>query len=126
VAVALLREVSTSEITGEEDRYAHTDLSDLAASVEGASMAFAAVRSLLAATDAQLAADVDARFVDVDRALAAHADATDPIGHGYQLHDALTADDTRALATAIDALAEPLSRVAATVAVGAPRPGPTR
>jgi iron uptake system component EfeO len=116
-AVELLNEVSTSKITGEEDRYSHTDLSDFAANVEGSSSAFAAVRSLLAANDAQLASDVDARFVEVTTALKAHADATNPIGNGYVLYDTLTPDDTKALSTVVDALAEPLSQVAAKVAV---------
>jgi iron uptake system component EfeO len=115
-AVELLNEVSTSKITGEEDRYSHTDLSDFAANVEGSSSAFAAVRSLLAATDAELAADVDARFVAVTTALQQHADTADPVGHGYELYDELTTDDTKALSTVVDALAEPLSQVAAKVA----------
>lgn len=35
-AVDLLNEVSTSKVTGEEDRYSHTDLYDFVANVEGA------------------------------------------------------------------------------------------
>lgn len=35
-AVELLNEVSTSKVTGEEERYSHTDLYDFAANVEGA------------------------------------------------------------------------------------------
>jgi iron uptake system component EfeO len=115
-AVELLNEVSTSKITGEEDRYSHTDLSDFAANVEGSSSAFAAVRPLLAVNDAQLASDVDARFVDVNTALEQYASTADPIGNGYVLYDTLTVDDTKALATSVDSLAEPLSQVAAKVA----------
>jgi iron uptake system component EfeO len=51
-AVELLNEVSTSKITGEEDRYSHTDLSDFAANVDGSQAAFDAVRALLAAQNA--------------------------------------------------------------------------
>ena len=36
-AVELLNEVSSSKVTGEEERYSHTDLYDFAANVEGAS-----------------------------------------------------------------------------------------
>jgi iron uptake system component EfeO len=115
-AVALLHGASTESITGEEERYARTDLSNLAANVEGASAAFGAVRPLLAKTDADLAREVDARFADLRAALAAHADAGDPVGHGYRRHDDLTDEDTRALAAVVDALAEPLSRVAAEIA----------
>ena len=35
-AVDLFNEVSTSKVTGEEDRYSHTDLYDFVANVEGA------------------------------------------------------------------------------------------
>ena len=44
-AVSLLDEVSVSKITGEEDRYSHTDLSDFAANVAGAKVAFESVRA---------------------------------------------------------------------------------
>ena len=51
-AVELLNEVSASKITGEEDRYSHTDLSDFAGNVEGAQFAFTSVKPLLAGDDA--------------------------------------------------------------------------
>ena len=46
-AVGLLDEVSSSKITGEEDRYSHTDMSDFQGNFDGAKEAF----------DAQLALD---------------------------------------------------------------------
>ena len=39
-AVELLDEVSQSKITGEEERYSHTDLTDFEANVDGAHEAF--------------------------------------------------------------------------------------
>ncbi len=42
-AVELLNEMSTSKITGEEDRYSHTDLSDFAANLAGSKAAFEAL-----------------------------------------------------------------------------------
>ncbi|MCU1391585.1 MAG: efeO [Ilumatobacteraceae bacterium] len=113
-AVELLNEVSSSKITGEEDRYSHTDLSDFKANVEGADHAFTAVQPLLAASDATLAATIEARFKDVDTALAKYTD-TSSIANGYKVYTDLTPDDTKGLSTSIDALAEPLSRVAALV-----------
>ena len=47
-AVELLNEVSTSKITGEEDAFSHTDLSDFAANLAGAKAAFESVKPLLA------------------------------------------------------------------------------
>jgi len=46
-AVELLNEVSTSKITGEEERYSHIDLVDLVGNVDGAKNAFQSVEKLL-------------------------------------------------------------------------------
>ncbi len=108
-AVELLNEVSASKITGEEDRYSHTDLFDFEANVAGSRAAFDAVRPLLAAGDAT-ADTIVQRFTDVTTALAAHAQ-----GAGFVSYTALTDADKKALAQKVDALAEPLSRVAALV-----------
>jgi iron uptake system component EfeO len=109
-AVELLNEVSASKITGEEDRYSHTDLFDFEANVDGARAAFDAVRSLLAASDASLADTIAARFADVTAALGAHAQ-----GDGFVSYTVLTDAHKIALSQKVDALAEPLSRVAALV-----------
>jgi len=105
-AVELLNEVSASKITGEEERYSHVDLVDLGANVEGSEAAFDTVKPLLVGKDVRLANDVDARLAAVFAALA-------PYGHGnaYVAYTALTPADTKAISTAVDALAEPLSRV---------------
>jgi len=112
-ATELLGEVSKSKITGEEDRYSHTDLWDFRSNVDGAQAAFVALRPLLAERDPALAALIAARFGAVDRAL-------DPYrrGSGFVPYTDLDDNDTRTLSSTIDALAEPLSKVAGTV-VGA-------
>ena len=46
-AVELLNEVSATKITGEEERYSHTDLYDIAANVEGAEVAFEFVKPVV-------------------------------------------------------------------------------
>jgi iron uptake system component EfeO len=109
-AVELLGEVSKSKITGEEERYSHTDLVDFQANVEGAQAAFDALRPIVAGRDADLAGTIDERFDDVFAAL-------DPYrrGDGFVSYTELTKDDTRKLSQAIDALAEPLSEVGAIV-----------
>ncbi len=105
-AVELLNEVSASKITGEEERYSHTDLVDFEANVQGSKAAFDAVKPILEHKDPTLAANVDARFAAVDTALALYRTGTT-----FVLYTDLTRDDTKALAQAIDALAEPLSKV---------------
>ena len=64
-AVELLGEVSKSKITGEEERYSHTDLVDFEANVEGSHAAFNALRPLVAESDPNLADEIDQRFDDV-------------------------------------------------------------
>jgi iron uptake system component EfeO len=105
-AVELLGEVSKSKITGEEERYSHIDLVDFLANVEGSRAAFNALRPIVAESDPDLADEVDGRFDDVLTALKPYRR-----GDGFVLYTELTADDTRKLSQAIDALAEPLSKV---------------
>jgi len=105
-AVELLNEVSASKITGEEERYSHTDLVDFEANVQGAQAAFDAVKPILAKKDAALVADIEAKFAAVETALAPYKTGTT-----FVAYTALTDADTKALAQAIDALAEPLSQV---------------
>jgi high-affinity iron transporter len=105
-SVELLGEVSKSKITGEEERYSHTDLDDFKANVEGARAGYDAVRPLVAAKRAALATRIDARFAAVDKALVPYRD-----GNQFASYTTLDKPDTRALSRAIDSLAEPLSNV---------------
>jgi iron uptake system component EfeO len=111
-AVELLNEVSTSKITGEEDEFSHTDLSDFAANLAGSKAAYESVRTLLDSKDADLAKLISQRFDDVRKALDIYKSA-DPTGNGYALYTSLTTENTRSLSTVLDTLAEPLSKVAA-------------
>ena len=107
----LLTEVSTSKVTGEEDRYSHTDLWDFAANIDGARKAFELLRPALAAKDPDLAQQLEARFTDVVNGLAKYR----PPDGGYQDYGAVTDTDKRSLADSVNALAEPLSQVAGKV-----------
>jgi len=111
-AVELLNEMSTSKITGEEDEFSHTDLSDFAANLVGSKAAFDSVKTLLDAKDAALSTQITQRFADVQTALDAFK-GNDPTGNGYVLYTSLTPENTRQLSTVLDTLAEPLSLVAA-------------
>jgi iron uptake system component EfeO len=109
-AVGLLNEVSSSKITGEEDRYSHTDLSDFEANVVGAQAAWTAVRPLVVAYSPALVSTIDSSFDAVLAALKPFQK-----GDGYVAFTTLTSADTQSLSTLIDALADPLSQVAAIV-----------
>jgi iron uptake system component EfeO len=109
----LLGEVSASKITGEEERYSHTDLVDFEANVEGAEVAFEAVEPLLSKENPKLAKEIEASFEDVYASL-------DPYrrGDGFVSYTELSKADTRKLAQEIDALAEELSQVPAEIVGG--------
>jgi iron uptake system component EfeO len=110
-AVALLGEVSASKITGEEERYSHIDLVDFQANVEGSEAAFEAVKPLLDESDPELGGEIEADFKMVFAELEPYRQ-----GNGFVSYTELTKADTRKLATAIDTLAEGLSRVPAAIA----------
>jgi iron uptake system component EfeO len=112
-AVELLNEMSTSKITGEEDRYSHTDLSDFAANLAGSKAAFQALEPLLG-SNTGLSGDIDKGFAAVQAALDPYK-STDPVGNGYALFTTLTPDQTKAVSTALDGLADPMSKLAAAV-----------
>ena len=112
-AVELLNEVANSKITGEEDRYSHTDLSDFEGNLTGARVAFQLLRPALAARgEDALANNIQARFTAVQHGLDAYRRDT-PLGFAY--YGELTPADRKRFAQQVDALAEPLSTVAAKV-----------
>jgi iron uptake system component EfeO len=112
-AVELMNEVSNSKITGEEDRYSHTDLSDFEGNLSGSRKAFELLIPALKQTgNAKLAEEIEAHFSEVQKSLDAYRRDT-PLG--FALYGELSAKDKRKFAAEVDALAEPLSTVAAKV-----------
>ena len=107
----LLDEVATGKITGEEDRYSHTDLWDFQANVEGSKAAIASLRPVLEERDPALVSLIDRRFEEVEAELAKHAK-----GDGFKLYTELTKPEIKALSDRVNALGEPVSKVAAVVA----------
>jgi iron uptake system component EfeO len=111
----LLTEVSTSKITGEEERYSHIDLVDFKANVEGSQVAFEAVAPLVEKKDPKLVKEIETDFAAVFTALKPYETKEWP---GFVLYGDLTKADTRKLAQVIDTLAEKLSLVPAQIAKG--------
>ncbi|HEY0814292.1 MAG TPA: iron uptake system protein EfeO [Pseudonocardia sp.] len=107
----LLVGVSTTKITGEEDRYAHTDLWDIAANIDGAHTVFALLKPALLARDPGLVGRLDARFAAVLAGLDRYR-----AGPGYVSWSSVPPSELRALSDAVDALAEPLSQVGVALA----------
>ncbi|GHH62941.1 iron uptake system protein EfeO [Lentzea cavernae] len=109
-AKELLDEVATGKITGEEDRYSHTDLWDFRANVDGSQAAIAALRPVVEQRDKALVSTLDEKFKALDEALEKQRR-----GDGFKLYTDLTQDEVKALAEAVDALGEPVSKVAEVV-----------
>ena len=110
-AVGLLDEVAKSKITGEEERYSHTDLWDFAANLAGARQAFDVLGPVLRDKDPALLARARAQFGDVEASLARYRR-----GDGYRDYAAVTAEERRTMTTQVNALAETLSAIAPLVA----------
>jgi len=103
----LIEEVSTGKITGEEDRYSHTDLWDFAANVEGAEKGFELLKPAIEEEDPDLAADIQDEFDELDAQLAEYED-----GDGYKSYEELTDEDKTAMQTTLAQLSENLATVA--------------
>ncbi|WP_310830006.1 iron uptake system protein EfeO [Paenibacillus pedocola] len=105
-AVGLLNEVSSSKVTGEEERYSHTDLYDFVANVEGAQKIYELLKPELAKKDPALDQTIGERFTALLNELAPFKS-----GDGYVSYETLKEDEIRKLSQNLDALAEPLSNM---------------
>ncbi|WP_308195527.1 iron uptake system protein EfeO [Dactylosporangium sp. AC04546] len=110
-AKGLLDEVATKKVTGEEDRYSHTDLWDFAANVDGCRAALAALRPVLDARRPELGPQLDARFAAVDAELARYR-----TGDRYQPYTVLQPPQVQLLAGTVNALAEQVAAVPPVIA----------
>jgi iron uptake system component EfeO len=110
-AKALLDEIATGKITGEEERYSHTDLWDLQANLDGSQNAVQALRPHLSKAAPDLVAQLDERFASTQAELAKYRQ-----GDGFVSYDELTQEQLRGLSDSITALTESVSQVAAVVA----------
>ncbi len=125
-AISLMEEVATSKITGEEEAFSHTDLYDFQANVEGAKVAYGNVKDFVESKDADLAADVDEAFTELEDALAAYNTGTseapvypdytevDPNAGADQDEDNLS-EKARDLSDKVNALRKVLGKVPAVI-----------
>ncbi|MGN6333256.1 MAG: iron uptake system protein EfeO [Motilibacteraceae bacterium] len=111
-AKELLDEVATGKVTGEEEAFSHTDLVDVQANIDGARTVVDLLGSVLKDKDPGLAAALTREFTSVQQVLDRHRDQGNS---GFVGYDTVGTQDRRELAAAVDALAEPLSHLAAAV-----------
>lgn len=112
-AKELLDEVATGKVTGEEDRYSHTDLSDFKGNVEGAQKSYELLKPVAQQNDKALTTELDKQFSALNALLEKYR--TDKTSDGFVSYDKVTKDQRKELSDAVNALAEPLSKLAAAV-----------
>ncbi|MFK0021522.1 iron uptake system protein EfeO [Streptomyces sp. NPDC090798] len=116
-AKELLDEVATGKVTGEEDRYSHTDLSDFKGNVEGAQKSYELLKPVAQQNDKALATELDKQFSALNTLLDKYRtdDPQEKAQNGFVSYDKVTKDQRKELSDAVNALAEPLSKLAAAV-----------
>lgn len=112
-AKELLDEVATGKVTGEEERYSHTDLVDFKANVEGAEKSYELLKAVAKENDAALTTELDKQFAALNTLLDKYR--TDKSSYDFTSYDKVGEADRKELSDAVNALAEPLSKLAAAV-----------
>ncbi|MFD9331607.1 iron uptake system protein EfeO [Streptomyces sp. NPDC060065] len=112
-AKELLDEVATGKVTGEEERYSHTDLVDFKANVEGAEESYNLLKPVAAENDAALTKELDKQFAALNTLLDQYRE--DKTSYEFTSYDKVGDADRKELSDAVNALAEPLSKLAAAV-----------
>jgi iron uptake system component EfeO len=114
-AKELLDEVATGKVTGEEERYSHTDLVDFKANVEGAEKSYELLKPVASENEAALTKELDKQFAALDALLDKYRENKD--SYEFTSYDKVGEDERKELSDAVNALAEPLSKLAAAVVV---------
>lgn len=114
-AKELLDEVATGKVTGEEERYSHTDLVDFKANVEGAEKAYELLKPVAQENDPALVTELDKQFAALDTLLDKYR--ADKASYDFTSYDKVGKADRKELSDGVNALAEPLSKLAAAVVV---------
>jgi iron uptake system component EfeO len=106
----LLDEVATGKVTGEEEYWSRTDLWDFQANIEGSLVGFEGLRPVLNEKDPALDSQIAAEFAAVRTLLDSHRE-----GDGFKSYDKLSQAEIKELSDAVNALSEPVSKLAAAV-----------
>ncbi|CAJ0991590.1 iron uptake system protein EfeO [Pantoea sp. Nvir] len=109
-AAALIEEIAAKKISGEEDRYSHTDLWDFQANFDGAQKIVNLLRPQIQQANPQLLSKIDSNFKKINAIIKKYC-----FKDGYASYEKLTRVDRNALKGPITALAEDLSLLRATL-----------
>ncbi len=103
----LLDEVASGKITGEEDIWSHTDLWDFQANVDGARVGYEGLKPILEVKNPELSAQIETAFTNLQALLDKYKQGED----GFVFYDTVTPEQRKELSDAVNALAEPLSKM---------------
>jgi len=106
-AAALMEEVAATKISGEEDRYSHTDLYDFEANFQGAYKIVELFKPLIAREDKAFLAKTEKNFDTVFTILKKYKTKSG----GFESYDKLTEADRKILSGRVNTLAEDLSKL---------------
>ena len=106
-AAVLMEEVAATKISGEENRYSHTDLWDFQSNFEGAFKIVELLRPLVVKENKAFSDKTDANFKVVFDTLAKYRTADG----GFETYSKLTERDRKLLAGRVNTLAEDLSKL---------------
>ncbi|WP_338496809.1 iron uptake system protein EfeO [Streptomyces sp. SJL17-4] len=112
-AKELLDEVATGKVTGEEERYSHTDLVDFKANVEGAQKSFDLLKPVATKNDPKLVAELEKQFAALNTLLDKYR--TDKSSYVFTSYEKVGKPERKELSDGVNALAEPLSKLSAAV-----------
>jgi len=106
-AAVLMEEVAATKISGEEDRYSHTDLWDFQANFEGAYKIVELLKPLIAREDKAFLDKTEKNFETVFNTLKKYRTKDG----GFVTYDKLTEGDRKILSARVNTLAEDLSKL---------------
>ncbi|HEY9375127.1 iron uptake system protein EfeO [Streptomyces sp.] len=112
-AKELLDEVASGKVTGEEERYSHTDLVDFKANVEGAQKSFELLKPVASKNDPKLVAELDKQFAALNTLLDKYR--ADKNTYVFTSYEKVGKEQRKELSDGVNALGEPLSKLAAAV-----------
>lgn len=107
-SMELLNEAAISKITGEEERYSHIDLVDLAANVEGSQAVYHAIIPALQEKNSELADELDKQFIAITDTLNEYKKNGE-----YMLYTELSEEQIRELSGQLSVLSEKMAQTAA-------------
>ncbi|UNL85775.1 iron uptake system protein EfeO [Priestia koreensis] len=106
-SMELLNEAAISKVTGEEERYSHIDLVDLAANVEGSQAIYHAILPALTDKNPDLSNQLDTEFNQLTETLTKYKQ-----GDSYVAYTTLSKEQVRELSQQLSSLSESMAQTA--------------